>query len=71
MATPASAIIPMILGSEERAMTETARLLEGGFFVPAIRYPTVARNAARLRVTVSAAHSDEQIRSLCKALISC
>lgn len=70
MATPASAIIPMILGSEARAMTETARLLEGGFFVPAIRYPTVARNAARLRVTVSAAHSDEQIRSLCKALIS-
>jgi glycine C-acetyltransferase/8-amino-7-oxononanoate synthase len=71
MAMPASAIIPMILGREERAMTETARLLEGGFFVPAIRYPTVARNAARLRVTVSAAHSDEQIRSLCKALISC
>jgi len=70
MAMPASAIIPMILGSEERAMTETARLLEGGFFVPAIRFPTVARNAARLRVTVSAAHSGEQIRSLCKALIS-
>jgi len=70
MAMPASAIIPMILGSEERALTETARLLEGGFFVPAIRFPTVARNAARLRVTVSAAHSGEQIRSLCKALIS-
>jgi len=68
MATPSSAIIPMILGSEERAMAETERLFEGGFFVPAIRYPTVAKHTARLRVTVSAAHSSEQINSLCKAI---
>lgn len=70
MATPSSAIIPMILGSEELAMAETERLLERGLFVPAIRYPTVAKNAARLRVTVSAAHSAEQISFLCKTLVS-
>jgi 7-keto-8-aminopelargonate synthetase-like enzyme len=39
-----------------------------GFFVPAIRYPTVARGAARLRVTVSAAHSEAQIDSLGEAI---
>ena len=65
---PPSAIIPLILGSEERAMAETARLLHEGFFVPAIRFPTVARGSARLRVTLSAAHTPEQIQSLAKAL---
>lgn len=65
---PPSAIIPLILGSEELAMAEAERLLQGGFFVPAIRYPTVARNTPRLRVTVSAAHSAEQIRALCNVL---
>ena len=61
---PQSAIVPLILGSEERALTEAARLLELGIFVPAIRYPTVPRNTARLRITLSAAHEPEQIRSL-------
>ena len=59
-----SAIIPLILGSEERALAEAARLFERGFFVPAIRYPTVPKNTARLRVSLSAAHSPEQIRCL-------
>lgn len=68
MAVPPSAIMPLILGNEERAMAETERLLMEGFFVPAIRYPTVARNSARLRVTVSAAHSADQVRALCEAL---
>ena len=60
-AVPQSAIVPIILGSEERALSEAARLFEAGFFVPAIRYPTVPRNTARLRITVSAAHGVEQI----------
>lgn len=67
-ALPESAIIPLILGSEERALGEAARLLAAGFFVPAIRYPTVPRNTARLRITVSAAHEREQIRELAAAL---
>jgi 8-amino-7-oxononanoate synthase len=65
---PGSAIIPLILGSEERALAEAAHLFETGFFVPAIRYPTVPKNSARLRVSLSAAHSPEQIRDLAAAL---
>jgi len=63
-----SAIIPLILGSEERAMQETTRLQKAGFFIPAIRYPTVPRNTARLRITLSSAHKPEQIRGLAAAL---
>ena len=61
---PDSAIVPLILGGEERALKEASRLQDAGFFVPAIRYPTVPRNTARLRVTLSAAHAPEQIRAL-------
>jgi len=68
MDVPPSAIVPLLLGSEERALHEAARLQEVGFFVPAIRYPTVPRNSARLRVTLSASHTPEQIRQLARAL---
>jgi 8-amino-7-oxononanoate synthase len=63
-----SSIIPLILGSEERALAVAARLFEAGFFVPAIRYPTVPKNTARLRVSLSTAHSPEQIQGLAAAL---
>jgi 8-amino-7-oxononanoate synthase len=65
---PQSAIMPLILGGEERALSEAARLQEAGFFVPAIRYPTVPRKTARLRITLSAAQSHEQIRRLAEAI---
>lgn len=65
---PPSAIMPLILGGEERALSEAARLQEAGFFVPAIRYPTVPRNTARLRITLSTAHTDEQIRGIAAAI---
>lgn len=65
---PQSAIIPIILGGEETALAASQWLFESGFFVPAIRYPTVAKGTARLRVTLSAAHAAEQISSLCKVL---
>ena len=63
-----SAILPLILGSEERALAEATRLFKAGFFVPAIRYPTVPKNTARLRVSLSASHSPEQIRGLATTL---
>ena len=66
-ATP-GAIIPIILGDEARAMDAAAKLREQDIFVPAIRYPTVARGAARLRVTLSAAHSAEDVARLIAAL---
>jgi 7-keto-8-aminopelargonate synthetase-like enzyme len=63
-----SAILPMIVGDEAEAVALSERLLEAGVFVPAIRYPSVARGAARLRITVSAAHSSEDIKNLLEIL---
>ena len=65
---PQSAIIPVIIGSEEAALAAAQSLREDGFLVPAIRYPTVARGSARLRVTLSARHTSGQISGLCEAL---
>jgi 8-amino-7-oxononanoate synthase len=64
-----SAIVPVILGDNEAALTASATLQERGFLVPAIRYPTVPRGSARLRVTLSAAHRPEDIDALKKALV--
>ncbi len=63
-----SAIFPLTVGDEQAALELASALQSEGFFVPAIRYPTVARGAARLRITVSATHSDEQIRALCETI---
>jgi 8-amino-7-oxononanoate synthase len=63
-----SPIIPVILGSDERAVAASRALRHLGVWVPAIRPPTVAPGTARLRVTVSAAHSDEHIALLRRAL---
>ena len=65
-----SAILPVIVGDETRAVAASAALREQGIFVPAIRYPTVARGAARLRVTVTATHTAEDISLLVAALRS-
>jgi 7-keto-8-aminopelargonate synthetase-like enzyme len=63
-----SAIFPRIVGDEQAAIDLASALQSEGFLVPAIRYPTVAKGAARLRITVTASHEDDQIRSLCKAI---
>ncbi|MEO7166167.1 MAG: 8-amino-7-oxononanoate synthase [Spartobacteria bacterium] len=65
---PGAAIIPWLVGDEQRALDLARSLQEEGFFVPAIRFPTVARGAARLRITLSAAHSEAQIDSLGEAI---
>jgi 7-keto-8-aminopelargonate synthetase-like enzyme len=63
-----SAIIPIIIGSPEAAMEASQLLADKGFFVSAIRYPTVPRDSARLRVTISARHTEKQITGLCQWL---
>jgi 8-amino-7-oxononanoate synthase len=63
-----SAILPVIIGDETRAVAASAALRERDIFVPAIRYPTVARGAARLRVTVTATHTTEEINLLAATL---
>jgi 8-amino-7-oxononanoate synthase len=67
-ARPPSPIIPVILGTERRALEASAALLAEGLWVPAIRPPTVPVGTSRLRVTVSAAHTDDQVRMLVDAL---
>jgi len=61
-------IIPKIIGTNDEALNRAETLLKKGFLVPAIRYPTVPRGSARLRITLSAAHSSEDLNALSEAL---
>jgi 8-amino-7-oxononanoate synthase len=63
-----SPIIPVVLGSEQAALSASAALLSDGLWVPAIRPPTVPIGTSRLRVTLSAAHSDDDVSRLVQAL---
>ncbi len=63
-----SPIIPIVLGSEQAALNASAALLQKGLWVPAIRPPTVPVGTSRLRVTLSSAHSDDDVSRLLQAL---
>jgi 8-amino-7-oxononanoate synthase len=63
-----SPIIPVVLGDESAAVAASRALLARGLLVPAIRPPTVPPGTSRLRVALSAAHSDEQISRLLTGL---
>jgi len=63
-----SPIVPVVLGAEAHAIAASHRLLERGLFVPAIRPPTVPVGTSRLRIALSAAHTDEQVAALAGAL---
>ncbi len=65
---PASCILPWIVGDERAALDLSARLADAGFLAPAIRYPTVPRGTARLRLTVTARHRPETIADLGRTL---
>jgi 8-amino-7-oxononanoate synthase len=66
--TSVSPIVPIILGDEARALAASRELEALGFLVSAIRPPTVPAGTSRLRVTLSAAHSDAQVDALISAL---
>jgi 8-amino-7-oxononanoate synthase len=59
-----SAIQPLIVGSSQKALEISKNLFDSGFFVSAIRPPTVPPNTARLRFTLSSNHQSEEIESL-------
>jgi 8-amino-7-oxononanoate synthase len=63
-----SPIVPFVCGDEQRALDAARALLDDGLLVPAIRPPTVPAGTSRLRVTVSAAHTNEQVDQLLRAL---
>jgi 8-amino-7-oxononanoate synthase len=67
-ASAQGAIQPLLCGEARAALHLSATLREAGFIIPAIRYPTVPRGAARLRVTLSAAHTPSDLSSLLAAL---
>lgn len=68
---PGSHIIPLILGEASRALTAAQQLWERGIWAPAIRPPTVPPGSARLRLSVTALHSDAHIDQLVDALSEC
>lgn len=63
-----SPIVPVVLGAEGHAVEAAARLLELGLWVPAIRPPTVPPGTSRIRVTLSASHTDQQVDRLIDGL---
>ncbi len=63
-----SPIVPVVIGDERATLSAAQTLLERGLLVPAIRPPTVAPGTSRLRVALSAAHTDAQIDTLVRAL---
>lgn len=66
-----SHIISLVVGSEEKALQASRHLLELGFHITAIRPPTVPPNSCRLRVTLSAVHTTDDLRKLRNALAEC
>lgn len=59
-----SYIVPVILGENERAVKFSNILIQNGFYILPIRYPTVAPNTARLRISLNAAMDEDDVNSL-------
>ena len=66
VATSPSAIVPIVIGDEAKAMQISATLQEHGILIPAIRYPTVAKGSARLRASLMATHTHEELKLAAK-----
>ena len=66
---PAGAIIPLMIGDEETALKKSKDLMKSGILAPAIRYPTVAKGSARIRITISSNHTKDCLLKLSKALM--
>lgn len=63
-----TAIIPIVIGEESAAMKIMDKLRESAYYISAIRYPTVARNSARLRVALMSSHTHEELSMLAMKL---
>jgi 8-amino-7-oxononanoate synthase len=63
-----SAIVPLVLGANERTLGASAALRREGYLVAAIRPPTVPPGTARLRFAFSAAHTDSDVTGLIGAV---
>jgi 8-amino-7-oxononanoate synthase len=65
-----TAIQPVMVGANEAALALADTLLDRGFWVPAVRPPTVPPGTARLRLSLSAAHDMEDVSKLCEVLLA-
>ena len=63
-----TAIVPVLVGDEEAAMEISRQLQEEGYFIPAIRYPTVRKGEAILRVALMATHTREELAGAARAI---
>jgi len=61
-------ILPLVIGENRRTMDVCEQLLERGFFAHGIRFPSVPKGSERLRITVMATHTDEDIDGLAEAI---
>ncbi len=68
MAGVVAPIFPVILGEEQVSLAASRQLRERGFFVRAIRPPTVPRGTSRLRVSITASHDEGQVDDFLRAL---
>ncbi|MHA6288706.1 8-amino-7-oxononanoate synthase [Maricaulis sp. CAU 1757] len=66
---PVSPILPVIFGDAATTLRASQQLAKAGYLVTAIRPPTVPTGTARLRITLSAAHSEDQVDGLADALL--
>jgi 8-amino-7-oxononanoate synthase len=68
MARVVAPIFPVVLGDEATALETSRRLRERGYFARAIRPPTVPAGTSRVRVTLTAGHTEEQVDGFLAAL---
>lgn len=69
-ASSPTAIVPVIVGNEEKAVRAAQHLLAGGCLASAIRYPSVARGRARLRLTLCSEHSADDLAKAASLVIA-
>lgn len=63
-----TAIIPIVIGDEKKAIEISKELLEQGYYISAVRYPTVKKGSARLRVTLMSTHTKEELKRTAKTV---
>jgi 8-amino-7-oxononanoate synthase len=68
MPNPSSSIVPIIIGDDQKTLQIAKKILDKGFIVGAIRYPSVPLNTSRLRLTFSANHHKNEIKRLAEII---